>query len=134
MLFVQLTEFSDLGLFLLRFGVAVIFLFHGLSKLDSWKVKLSPEDSSKMQYIMKTLSVVEPSAAVALFLGLYIQIAALILIVIMLGALYFKIMVWKNKFSGAGGWELDFLLLICNLTILLTAGGALGKLTDIWSP
>ncbi|MBI2042711.1 MAG: DoxX family protein [Candidatus Nealsonbacteria bacterium] len=120
MIFPQLAEFSDLGLFLLRLAVGIIFLVHGTSKFGSWGP--SPEKPG-MKGIMRTLSVVEPLSAIAIILGFYTQAAALILAAVMTGAIYFKIFVWKKKFTEPGGWELDFIILASNIAIFLTGGG-----------
>src|SRR6266581_759003 len=65
------------------------------------------------------------SAGVAL--GILIQLAALGLILLMLGAIQKKIFVWKTGFWGARGygWHYDLMLLVMSLVILLTGGGRL---------
>lgn len=114
---------SDLGLFILRFAVGLIFLIHGLQKRGMWKMQPSAEMPSKMINIMKLLSVVEPLGAIALIIGIMPQTAAAVLALVMAGAIYFKIIVWKKKMTEPGGWEFDLILLAANLAILLTGGG-----------
>ncbi|MEK7122472.1 MAG: hypothetical protein AAB855_01300, partial [Patescibacteria group bacterium] len=48
---------------------------------------------------------------------------ALALVVVMLGALYFKIFVWKKTFTEPGGWELDSTLLAAALMIAALGAG-----------
>ena len=43
--------------------------------------------------------------------------------VVMVGALYYKIAVWKKKFSGDGGWELDLVLLAILLLVAAMGSG-----------
>ena len=125
MIFPQSLEFSDFGLLLLRLAVGLIFLIHGTKKLGMWKMKPSPEMPSNMLNIMRALSVVEPLAGAALILGVFTQLAAIVLALVMAGALYFKIVVWKKKFAEPGGWEIDFMLLMVNLSIIFIGGGAI---------
>jgi len=59
--------------------------------------------------------------------GILIQLAALGLMLVGLGAIGKKITVWKTGFWGekASGWHYDLMLLTMNLVILCTAGGNL---------
>ena len=104
----QLLQYSDQGLFLLRLVVAVIFVVHALMKL-------------KKANAMAALGIVELLGAAGLALGLYTQIAALALVIVMLGAIYMKMAKWGYKFTEMGktGWEFDLVLLGALLTILL---------------
>ncbi|MBI2450666.1 MAG: DoxX family protein [Candidatus Nealsonbacteria bacterium] len=119
MIFPQLIQYSDFGIFLLRLAVGLIFLIHGTQKLAMWKMKPSPEMPSKMINIMRALSVVEPVSSLVLISGIFTQLAAGALALVMVGAIYFKAVVWKKKFSEPGGWEFDFILLAANLAIIL---------------
>jgi len=69
------------------------------------------------------LGAVEAGAGFLVLIGLWIHIAALALIVVMLGAIYFKIFVWKTGIYGDknNGWYYDALLLT-SAGILLTMG------------
>jgi len=53
------------------------------------------------------------------------QLAALGLILIMLGAIQKKIFVWHTGFWGKGGqgWHYDLMLVLMNLVIIFTNGG-----------
>lgn len=70
------------------------------------------------------LGTVEILAALSVAAGIYIQIGAVLLIGIMLGAIYKKTMVWGTGFySDEGyGWHYDVLLLCANLVFLATGG------------
>jgi putative oxidoreductase len=63
--------------------------------------------------------------------GVLIQLAAIGLILIMLGAIQKKIFVWKSGFWGGQGWHYDLMLLVMNLVILVTGGGRLVVLAPI---
>ncbi len=66
-------------------------------------------------------------AGTGVALGTLTQLAAIGLILIMLGAIQKKIFVWKTGFWGGRtyGWHYDLMLLVMNLTIVLTGGGKL---------
>lgn len=117
----------DWALFVLRITVAAIFLRHGFMKHGMWKQQASPSMPNMMLMLMRALSVVEPILALGILFGAFSVISAGALSVVMLGALYFKIFVWKKKFSQDGGWELD-LLLLAALSILATAGSGVFSL------
>ena len=63
-----------------------------------------------------------------MFLGVFAQLAAIGLIVIMLGAIQKKIFVWRTLFwgnSGTNGWSYDTMFVVMNLVIVTTGGGNL---------
>lgn len=127
MFFSQLSQFSDWGIFLLRLAVAIVFLVHGWQKLAMWKMKPSEQMKKGMLNLMRFLSVAEILGGLALIFGVFAQLAAMGLAIIMLGAIYYKIKVWKKKFSEPGGWEIDFIILAATLAIILTGGGAIAS-------
>lgn len=64
--------------------------------------------------------------------GVLAQLAAIGLILIMVGAIQKKIFVWHTGFwgkSGTNGWSYDAMLVVMNLVVATTAGGdfSLGK-------
>lgn len=69
----------------------------------------------------------ELAGALGVIFGIFIQVASLILIVVMLGAIYKKIFEWKTGFYAEKGygWHYDVLLLAANLVFLTTGGGML---------
>ncbi|MDO8601188.1 MAG: DoxX family protein [bacterium] len=125
MIFSQLLQFNDLGLFLLRLAVGIVFLVHGKQKLAMWKMQPSEQMPSGMLNMMRFLSLAEIAGGLALIFGVLTQLAAIGLAIIMLGAIYYKIKIWKKKFSEPGGWEFDLVLLTANLAILLNGGGSI---------
>lgn len=113
----------QLALVVLRSAVAASFLIHGLQKTAMWKMQPSEQLPASMLSILRLLSVVEPLGAVALLFGFLTQWAAAGFIVIMLGAIRLKSGKMHKKFTGEGGWELDFLLLAIALSLVLFGGG-----------
>lgn len=116
-MFEQLIQYKDAGLLVLRLAVAVIFLYHAFPKLKN-----------KMGSAFLVLGVVEGVSGAALVLGFYTQFAALLLAIVMVGAIWMKITKWHAPFSAMDktGWELDLILLAANIAILLGGGGTIG--------
>src|SRR5579864_5761105 len=71
------------------------------------------------------LGVTELAGGLGVALGVLTQLAAIGLILIMLGAIHKKIFVWHTGFWGekASGWHYDLMLVLMNLVIACTDGG-----------
>ena len=126
MMFPQLAQFTDVALLLLRVMVGLVFITSG------WKHLKDPEARSKDIGMSKGFTVFLGAAEVAgglgVVLGVLTQLAALGLILVMLGAIQKKIFVWHTGFwgkSGTDGWSYDTMLVVMNLVILTTGGGNL---------
>ena len=104
-------------LFLLRIVVAVIFLVHSIPKLRDPGSMASGIGWKPAQVI--GLGLVEFVSALGLLGGIAIQLSSLLLMMVMAGAIYFKIKKWEVPFwaKNATGWEFDLLLLAANFTI-----------------
>lgn len=114
---------GDAALLLLRIVVAAVFLIHGLMKRGMWKMAPSAQMSGTMLWQMRLLSIIEPIGALGVLLGILTPYAAGALGLVMIAAMYYKIFVWKKKFTGDSGWELDLILLsICIALIALGSG------------
>jgi putative oxidoreductase len=123
--FPELLRFSDVGLLLLRLMVATVFFTSGLNHLKDPTKRGKSIGASPGFTILLGSGEVLGSAGVAL--GILAQLAALGLILIMLGAIQKKIFVWKTGFWGATGygWHYDLMLVVMNLVIVVTGGGKL---------
>jgi putative oxidoreductase len=72
------------------------------------------------------LGIAELAGALGVAAGVLTQLAAAGLILVMLGAIQKKAMVWKTGFwgkQGTDGWHYDLMLVVMNLVILFTDGG-----------
>jgi len=71
------------------------------------------------------LGIAELAGGLGVAAGVLTQLAALGLIVVMLGAIQKKVFVWHTGFWGknASGWHYDLMLIVMNLVILFTDGG-----------
>jgi putative oxidoreductase len=122
-MFPQLARFVDFGLLALRLMVAVVFISSG------WSHATKSEERSKSLGMSKGftlfLGVAEVAGGLGVAIGVLTQLAALGLIVIMLGAIQRKIFVWHTGFWGekASGWHYDLIFVVMNLVILFTDGG-----------
>lgn len=121
MLFPALTRFTDLGLLLLRLMVALVFATSG------WKHLRNPEARSKDIGMSKGFTVFLGAAeflgSLGVAFGVLTQLAAIGLILVMLGAIQKKIFVWRIAFWANNGWNYDLMLVVMNLVIVFTAGG-----------
>ena len=74
------------------------------------------------------LGAAECAGSLGVMLGVLTQLAAIGLILLMLGAIQKKIFVWRTGFwgkSGTNGWSYDTMLVVMNLVIVTTGGGSL---------
>jgi putative oxidoreductase len=124
-LFPQLLRFSDVALLFLRLIVAAVFFESGRRHAGdpvgrAASVGLSPG-------VTRILGLAEMAAALGVALGVFTQVAALVLMLVMLGAIQKKVFVWHIGFWGENtyGWHYDLLFLVSNLVILTTGGGRL---------
>ena len=123
--FPQLLRFSDVALLCLRLIVAAVFFESGRRHASdpvgrAASIGLSPGAT-------RVLGWAEMAAALGVALGVFTQVAALILMLVMLGAIQKKIFVWHIGFWGENtyGWHYDLLFLVADLVILTTGGGRL---------
>lgn len=96
--FPQLLQFSDVALVCLRLMVAVVFFDSGRRHASDpvgrgESIGLSPG-------VTRLLGLAQMAAALGLALGVFAQVAALGLILIMLGAIQKKLFVWHTGFWG----------------------------------
>ena len=116
-------HFAHLSLFLLRLMVAAVFGTSGFGHLKSPRERAQSIGMSVGFTIF--LGAAELAGSFALVLGVLTQWAALGLMLIMFGAIYKKVAVWKTGFWGekSMGWHYDLLFVVMNLVIFCTGGG-----------
>jgi putative oxidoreductase len=121
----DLASLTPFGLLFLRLMAGVIYAGSGYNDLKD------PDARSKSIGMPKGftifLAVAEIAGGAGLILGVLPQLAAIGLLLIMLGAIQKKIMVWKTGFWGKDGfgWNYDLTLASMLLVILFTDGGSL---------
>lgn len=123
-MFPQLFALADLSLLLLRLMVAAIFVTSGWSHVRDPKGRARSIGMSPGFTMI--LGAVELAGGLGLAFGVLIQLAAIGLILVMLGAIQKKIFVWHIGFWGEknSGWHYDLMLVLMNLVIACTGGGS----------
>ena len=114
---------SDWALLALRLGVGVIFLVHGRQKLRMWKMQPSAQMPAGLLSLLRVLSIAEPLGGVAVITGLLTQVAGAGFVLVMLGAVRLKVTQMHKGFSGADGWEFEYVILAAALTLVFTGAG-----------
>ncbi len=122
---------SDWGILALHIVLAAIFLVHGIRKLRDLKgtTDFFAGIGFKPGHVWGTLvAAVETLGGVALLLGLFTQIAAIVL------AIQFLVIVgWKLKLKKSfSDFELD-LVIFAALVALATLGGGRFSLENYWN-
>jgi putative oxidoreductase len=117
------SQFTDLALLFMRLLVGWVFVWSG------WSHTRDPVTRGKSigisPGITRLLGLAELSGGLGVALGVLPQIAALVLILVMLGAIQKKIFVWHSGFWGKSndGWHYDLLFVAMCLVIAATGGG-----------
>jgi putative oxidoreductase len=120
---IDLSAYADYGLVALRVMAGAIFIQSGYSDLKD------PDARSKSIEMPKSftlfLGAAEVAGGLAIVFGVLQQLAAIGLILIMLGAVQKKAMVWKTGFWGKDGFGYNYELTIVSmlLVVLFTDGG-----------
>jgi putative oxidoreductase len=122
-MFPQLAQYTDLSLLLLRLMIATVFVTSG------WHHVIDPKGRAKSIGLSPGLTMfvgaAELAGGLAVAFGVLTQLAAIGLILIMLGAIQKKMFVWHTGFWGekASGWHYDLMLVLMNLVVACTNGG-----------
>jgi putative oxidoreductase len=123
--FASLHQLSDVALLVLRLALGTVFLLHGLPKRGLWSAQPSDRMPAGMLRNLRILSIAEPAGALGLLFGFLTQLAALGLVIVMLGAIQFLRTKAHRKFKEANspGWEFEFMLLVTALALAILGGG-----------
>jgi putative oxidoreductase len=122
-MFPQLAQYSDLSLLLLRLMIALVFVTSGWHHVSDPKGRAKSIGMSPGFTMF--IGMAELAGGLGVAFGVLIQLAAIGLILIMLGAIHRKVLVWHTGFWGekAPGWHYDLMLIVMNLVVASTNGG-----------
>ncbi len=122
----EFRQYNEIALLIMRLVIAAIFIYHALPKLKN--PSSMGQAMGMPSGMIFTLGLVEFLSSIGMILGFYIQVAAFLLAMVMVGAIYFKLFKWSVPFSAHDktGWEFDLILLTANLFILTKGGGSIG--------
>jgi putative oxidoreductase len=123
MTFPELSRFLAPVLLLMRLMIGAIFITSGWSHVTHAEERAKSIGMSKA--FTRLLGVAELAGGLGVVFGVLTQLAAMGLILIMLGAAYKKAVVWHTGFWGekSSGWHYEFMVIIMNLVIITTNGG-----------
>lgn len=117
-MFADLGQYADPAFWVLQAVVGIIFIVHGVPKLKN------PGQVAAVYgapvFVGTLHGAIEVAAGIALIANQFVQYAAAVVVLVMLGAIYFKIFKWKTPFMAQAttGWEFDLILLAASLAIL----------------
>jgi putative oxidoreductase len=122
-MFPQLARFIDVAILLQRLMVALTFISSGYNHLKDPEARAKSIEMPTSFTIF--LGIAEVAGGLAVGVGVLTQVAALGLILIMLGAIQKKIFAWHTGFWGgkAYGWHYEVMFITMNLVILFSDGG-----------
>ncbi len=126
MIFPQLAQFTDIALLLLRLMVGIVFITSGYKHLKDPATRSKDIGMGKSFTIF--LGAAELAGGLGVISGVLAQLAAIGLILVMLGAIQKKIFTWHTGFwgkPGTNGWSYDTMLVVMNLVIVTAGGGNL---------
>ena len=122
----ELNQFGDISFLVLRLVIAAIFIYHAMPKLKG--AKMMSQAMGMPAGMIFMLGGIEFLSSLGMIFGVYVQVAAFLLAMVMIGAIYFKTAKWHVPFGAMDktGWEFDLILLAANIILLVNGGGALG--------
>src|SRR5271168_2461451 len=126
MTFLQLAQYTDFALLFLRLMVGLVFVTSGYKHLQDPETRSKDIEMSKGFTVF--LGAAEFAGGLGVISGVFAQLAAMGLILLMLGAIQKKIFAWHTGFwgkSGTNDWSYDTMLVVMNLVIVTTGGGNL---------
>lgn len=118
--------YSGWALLVARLILAAVFIYHGQQKW-AFFAGVPADMPAWLGITFQVLAVIEPLAGIALIIGLWTELAALVVAIIMVGAIVLKLTMFQVPFAGSQGtgWEFDLALLGLSLLVLTQGAGVL---------
>lgn len=125
---VAVRDFEAVPLLLVRLVVAIVFFVAVRNKLKD--VPAFAEHNGLSVPIAWGLITAELAGAVGFALGMFTQVAALVIMGTMLGSMTFHIFRWKSPYwAASGGWEYDLMIFAMAAVVFTVGGGGI----ELWS-
>lgn len=126
---------QGIGIAALRWMVGLVFLVHGSQKLFAYHIAETAGAFGKIGIPLPEVSavvvtLVEFLGGAALILGIGTQVAAVLLAINMLGAIYF--VHGRNGFYLPAGYEYALTLLVASVSLALSGAGVCALDNLIW--
>jgi len=121
----HLDQFTDYALLFLRLMVGLVFADSGMRDLRDPVARGS--SIGLPASVTRLLGIAELAGGLAVIVGIWPQLAAIGLVLIMSGALQKKIFVWKTGFWGKDGlgWNYELILVSMLIVVICTDGARL---------
>ena len=128
--FDNLMQHPNIPLFIMRGVLGFVFIYAARNKLSD--VAGFAKHNKMPEWAAYSLITFELFGGLGVMFGIYTQVAALILLVLMGVSIYLHVFKWESPYwASEGGWEYDLLLFSMALVILATGGGEIGILTGV---
>lgn len=113
----------EVGLFIIRFTVGMIFLLHGFDKFQSGLGNIAGwfESVGLPGFLAYVIAVIELLGGLALIAGIGVRVVSILFALTMLGAIFTV----KLSAGFLGGYELDVILLAASVQLALTGSNYL---------
>ncbi|OGL37480.1 hypothetical protein A3E49_03405 [Candidatus Saccharibacteria bacterium RIFCSPHIGHO2_12_FULL_49_19] len=113
---------ADLSLLLIRLVVGFSFIVASRNK--SRDIKKFARNNGMPVPVAMLVMITEMLAGLALIFGVFTQIAALAIMLLMIGTMRLHIFKWKSPYwATKGGWEYDLMLFAMASIIFVFGGG-----------
>ncbi len=110
----------DAGLFLVRLALGVVFIAHGWQKFANMDATVGFFGTLGLApFFAYLVAAIELLGGLAVLLGVFARVAAVLLVLVMIGA----IAMVKSKVGFFGGYEFDLALLLAALAVAVSGAG-----------
>jgi putative oxidoreductase len=114
----------DLAALLVRIVIGIVFLVSFRNKIKDVAGFAKGNNLPTPVAFLHIMN--EGVGGVAVLLGIFTQIGAVMIMIAMIASLSFHIFKWKSKYwAASGGWEYDLMIFAMSALILFTGGGSL---------
>lgn len=124
----------DWASFPLRIGLGIVFVAHGLQKalgmfggsgIDGFSQMLSGSGFPSASILAYIVAYIELIGGACLILGLFTRLAALLIAIVMIVAMW-KIHFAKGLFLANGGFEYNLVIISACISLIIFGSGKLG--------